>query len=802
MQRERLVDLLRQATASPLTIVQAPAGYGKSEAVAQFAAAVDTPVTWYDVTEMRGQALPSATELAGSDDVIVVFEDLQAAEPQQLGQFRQLVLDLPEHVHLLATTRHGLPLPVARWRLEGIVAEVGLDDLRFRPDETATLLTGTTPATPDQYGAIRLVTERTEGWVAGLLLFTDDGTAPGEPVRLRLDPDPTAGAALLDEVIGAEPPDVQEFLVTTSILFSVTGELCQAVTGRPDAARMLDHLRAANLLLLPLDDEHVWYRYQRLFAELLRARLREQRTHEEVRNLHRRAATWLREHGGQDAVGHLAAAGEGDAALRMLASDVNLIFHDGRSHGTDWSTVFPAEWVAEDPVRMVYVAMVLTRSGWNEHAAVWLDQADEALRDRPEDVDAHALLLATRSLWHGINGEADLAVRLGTRALDLMDDPVASPVGRRVLVTLVFSYTQRWELGKAAKVVEALDDPRVPDVVRGLMVPAFRAQIGERIGHMQEAERDARAALQVAELYDLPFHAAIPEAHAALANVLVEWGQLEDAEAHALAAVESYGNQGWSVLSALHQAELARIRAVRGGSEAGLAVIEQLRADVAPEPLSPTVRLALDPLEARLRLAVGELDRAEELVAGMPDGPWRSLLTSGLALARGDLRAAEQALPEESATDRYPRARLAADLLGAQIAAARNDDTARDRFLLAAAELGVQHGFVLSFITIGPRLLGTLRALADRRGHLTPLLTAIDGLLHDMSSTRQDQGLSRRELSVLRYLPSDLSNREIAAELDITPNTLKTHLRSLYRKLDVSSRTAAVEAARALGLLK
>ena len=792
VRRQRVVELIRQATASTLTIVQAPFGYGKTIAVEQFAATGDCRAVWVDAHHLvKGVLLGPDRIGSPGETTLVVIEDLQVVDdPAALERLAHLVETVPPHVRLLVTTRRRLDLPVARWRAQGLLAEIGLEELCFRPDEVAEAFPHD-PLSPADRAELHDLAERSEGWAAGLRLLTDT-PATGSVAT------PT-GRALLDEVLADQPDDVREFLTTTSVLVRFSAGLCRVVTGSADAGRLLDRVRQANLFLLPLDEEQVWFRYQRLFAELLQARLRE-RGEAEVRSLHRRAAGWFLGQDKPDAVGHLVAAGDGEHALDLLAADVNFMSRsDGIGRGVDWSTAFPPGWIAETPTRMVYVAAVLTRTGWTEHAAEWMDRAGRALLHAPPDDPARALLAAARSIWHSFDDDPERTIEVGNEALARLGD-ANPPLRRRLVANMAIAHVQIDQLAEAEAYCAILDDTRSSELLRGLLVPALRARSAERQGSLVRAESLARQSLGTGEALGLPFHAAGNEARVALARVLIERGAFGDAEALLLATVDGYGERGWSTGVTVARVELARARAARNGPAAGLALIDDLRRNHGELPVPKSVRPALGVLEAQLRIEVGDLDGASPLIRGLRPGIDRQLLDVARALARRELRVAADLLDDVPVPDL--RTRLVTDLRAARIAGLRGNHDVRDRRLLDAASAGAREGFCRVFVAEAPELLPTLRGLAETRRQLLPLVVSLDALQrHSSLGGGPDLALSRRELSVLRYLPSDLTNPEIATQLDITTNTLKTHVRSLYRKLGVGSRAAAVRAARASGLL-
>jgi LuxR family maltose regulon positive regulatory protein len=797
VRRQRVIDLMHRSTTAALTLVQAPLGYGKTVAVAQFAEASGHRVIPLDVRHLTAQGVPKLEDVPWDDrTTLVVFEDLQTVRyPEVLDRLAMLVEYVPAHVRILATSRRPLDLPVARWRAQGLLSEIGPEELCFRPDEVAAAFPHD-PLSPADRAALHQLHERSEGWPAGLRLLA--ATSPTGSVATY------AGRALLDQVLADQPDDIRQFLTETSVLLRFTADLARHVTGSPEAGRLLDRVGHAELFLQPLDEERVWFRYQRLFGELLRARLHAGGDGDErARELHERAAHWFLERRQPDAIGHLVAAGGGEQALDLLAADVEFVGQDERSRRpVDWNAVFPPNWVAGSPTRMVYAASVLTRTGSSKQAAEWLDRAERALAGAPLDHPARALLATTRAIWHAFEGNPAQTLAIGRRALELFGDRVV-PSRRRLVGNMAICHLLLDQLDEAEACCKELDDSHSSDVVRGLVIPAVRARIAERRGALNEAEHLARRALGTAEALDLHFHTASQEARVALTRVLTERGQFDEAHDLLASAIESYRLRGWMGGVVEAEAELTGVVAGRDGPEAALAALAALTTlegtGSRPEDLPPAVQPVAERLEARLRIEVGDLERAEWLIGRLPDDVDRDLLLVSLAIARGHLGEAADRLDRVRVP--HLRSRIVADLRAARIAALRGQVDQRDRRLLDAASAGVAEGFCLVYLTEVPELLPALRALAQTRRQLLPLVLDLDALQARSAVATPGQELSKRELSVLRYLTSELTNPEIASQLDITTNTLKTHVRSLYRKLGVGSRADAVRAARESGLL-
>jgi LuxR family maltose regulon positive regulatory protein len=889
--RPRVVRLLARALDAPLTLVDAPTGYGKTTAVRDFLAAGALPrpaafvtltpsddavaafwdrvlvhmrAAWPEIDLDLDVGPPGAGDArrvvpllhARTDGVegprVVVLDDLHhLRDPAVLGDLAHLVDRLPPALRLVATTRRTPALPVGRWRAQGRIAELTMDDLRFRADEVAALL--------ERSGAgaeadVRALTDRSEGWAAGLALLA------GLPdPRAPLDPGPAG--ELLDEVLDDHPVDVREFLLTTSLLGRFTADLCRVVTGRPDTGAVLHDLQGANLFLVALDDEGDWFRYQRLFAEMLRDRVERHTTSarhvERQKAIHRRAAAWFEADGKPaDAVAHHVRAGDADRALGLLGGDVDLFARGRHVSGIDWEGLFPSAWLEQDPQRMIWFAALLAPAGGVDRMPYWLDRAEamldaEARAGTGVDAAGHGahgahgarsdprqgLLAAVRTYHHALRYDASRAIECGQQALGLLDDPATAEVmGRRVLISLVTAHILIDELDAADGICARLDAPDVPDVVRSLVVPGFRARLALRRGQLGQAEGLARLVRRAARAMGFPFHVGVRDANLALGGVLAERGEADEAARLFDEAIEQAEGRGWVPSAIVTCVERVRLDAGRDGPIAGLAGVDRLRQTIAAHTVGPDAVAAVDALEARFCIAAtalassqggggtgsslgtgtgtgsslgtgtgagstsatARLDRAARLIDGLRPGIGRRLLEVRWSLAAGDADRARALLGGAVAGNL--RDRLVVDLLHARLAAATGDAGDRDRRVRAAADRARSQGFRRIFLDEAPELVPVLHALADEHGELRPLSDEVATVAAD-SGLGRGEPLTERELSVLRYLQSQLTHHEIASQLGISTNTLKTHTRALYRKLGATSRTEAVTAALRSGLL-
>ena len=827
MKRADVVERLRAATTRPLTLVRAPAGYGKTEALRQFASTSGMRTVWASpgATGFWGEvtrALPGEGEPGPDDDLddlddlvvdrlcdraatlpdttVLVLDGLdRAIDPGIARQLTRLVELLPSRLRLVVVTRHQLHLPTGRWRTQGRVTEIGADDLRFGPDETAALL-GELGIQDMRDDAVQALTDRAEGWPAGVQLLATSlhgaAVTAEEGADLALDAD--AAKDLTDRTLGAQSPETQAFLLTTSVLGRFSADLCRAITGRPDAGRMLREADESNLFVVPLDDDRAWFRYQRLFGELLRAEL-DLRHAGTARSLRRIAAKWfVTRRDARGAVHQLAGnADDLGEAFSLVTGDP---YDAGWGHllGTDWSAVFPAGWVQGAPERMLHFAALLGRSGRLAEATEWLERSELALADAPDDHPTRGLLLSAQAMWNGVTLHARQCEELGVRALQQPLPPEAMVFHERVRVVMITSRMLLDDVDGAEALCDELDVPSSSEIMRSLMAPAFRARQAFRRGHLRRAEDQARRVLQTAAAMGIPHHPGMRDAQVALAGVLAERGEFDEAERLVGQAAEMADSLGWPAFAALYRAELTQVRSARWSPCIGVEMLDDIRRSLRGHPVGPELIATLDLHEARLRLADGELDGAEALLDGVLPGAQRDLLALRLALARDDRRAAITLLAELEPSN--PRDRLLRDLCAARLAAARGDGAQRDRHLLAAARVAAAEGFAGSFLCEAGQLLPALRRVAAGHHELQQLVATVDAVAARRGGPSRTQ-LSEREIAVLRYLPSGMTHHEIAGELGVSANTVKSHVRSLYRKLGVQSRPDAVSAARRTALL-
>ena len=883
--RPRLLERLDQARPGTVTLVCAPAGFGKSVLVADWCRRSRRSIAWLSLdagdndpirfwrhvaatldrahgeapTSMqsvldrliRRSSDPPPVEVAAAlvngiaaehDDVVLVLDDYHVINDGDVHASARILLDrAPEHLRVVLISRADPPLLLARRRARGELTEIRAADLRFRPDEAAGLLDETTGVRLSDE-AVATLTDRTEGWAAGLQLAglslegRDDissflSTFSGSH-RFVLD-------YLTEEVLDRQPSSVREFLLQTSILQRLSGPLCEAVTGDDDAQELLEACERANLFLVPLDDDRRWWRYHHLFSELLRVRL-QQRSPDLVPELHRRAAAWHETHGLIDqAIDHAVHADDTAEATRLIErhADELLFRREGATLQRQLAEL-PPDAVASRRL-MVARARNAVYAGRPTEAEALIDASAPASTDSDErfepSIDRTASPLVEldpttdllRAFVAHLRGHADEAIALATGTLAELDDPGSS----LALIAEWHLATGPWLRGDVVTAEPALVANiarwhAAGDHDRAAWSCHYLGQIQRSRGDLDAAADTYGRVLAVGADGRAPDSPTAGVAHVGLAEIAYQRADLEAARHHVDQAITHCQQFVYTQTLSSALATLAWIRRAEGDLDGARAAMDEA-IEVGPD--NDVVDL-LDPVpvqRARLHLADGDDRLAEQWTAhrrvGAGDEPHHPaepahLLLARLLIARGQ---AAEALPlldrlvGAATEDGRSGSVIEIDVLRA-LALADLDRPAALASLARAVRLAAPQRCIRVFVDEGhplARLLGELVATPSTGGergvdieHVAPLVRALDrdlGAATDEPAVRQPivVPLTERELEVLRQLATGKQNREIASELYVSLNTIKKHITHIFDKLGVSNRTAAIARARDLELL-
>jgi LuxR family maltose regulon positive regulatory protein len=858
VQRDRLTDRLRAdgGEAPRLILVAAPAGFGKTTLLAQWLAAGERRVAWLALDSGDADLRVFLTNLVaairtvepdagadalallegGTDGVlvslindldtlagptVVALDDYHVIDGAAVHEALTFLVDnLPPQVTLAMTTRADPPLPLSRLRARGELVEVRAADLRFTAEEAGAFLNGVMELELDP-ALVAALEARTEGWAAGLQLAALSTRAQADVAgfveafsgshRFVLD-------YLVEEVLDRQPDEVRAFLLDTSVLNELTGGLCDALTGRNDGQAMLETLERENLFVVPLDDERRWYRYHHLFADALRARLAA-RDAGRVAELHAAAGRWLAEHGLLgDAVRHAIASGDHERTADL----VELSLADLRRRRQDrtlrdWLAALPEDVVRRRPLLALQLGWSRLSVGDFDGVEAWLDAAEAGLGTTPAPAAASpdreaelrslpAMAAVYRASVAQARGDVDGTVAHARRALALAGPedhfPRAAAAG--------FVGLAAWAAGDLGTAVETFGEAVAGLRAAGMVADALGATVvlanlWLARGRPAEARRLYERALAEAERHPGPVLSTTGDLHVGLADVLREQGDLDAAARH-LEAARELGDRA-SLLENRHRwytATAALLRA-QGDLDGAVAMLDRAEPLFLPGYF-PDVR-PIAATRARVRIVQGRLEDARawarERGVAPADPPaylaeYDQLTLARLLIAEGEPRAAlallDAVLDAARARDgSVVEARLVRAL--AHHANGGADAAAAD--LAAALTDGVPAGYRRLFLDEGQPLLELLRAAGPGvRTHAEPLLAAA----RRPSAPAAEEGLSEREREVLRLLATELSGPEIAQALYVSVNTLRTHTKHIFSKLDVNTRRAAVRRAAELGL--
>jgi LuxR family transcriptional regulator, maltose regulon positive regulatory protein len=767
----------------------------------------------------------------------LVIDDVHELGPEVLRQLELLVMRAPPELRFVLSARHDVRLGLHRLRLEGELSEIRADDLRFSVAEAEEMFAAAGVAVPEP--AVAVLRERTEGWAAGLRLAALAVAGHPDPARFAAGfsgAERTVAEYLLAEVLDRQPEPVRRLLLRTSILERVNGELADLLTGDQGGERTLQDLEAANAFVVSLDAARSWFRYHQMFAGLLRLELR-RTAPGEVAGLHAAASAWFAGHAYPvEAVRHAQAAGDWGLAARLLAGHWPGLYLDGQAAVVhELLAGFPAEARAADAELAALAAADELARGSLEAAERYLGLAERASASMPASRPGlcQVLLGIVRLLYARQRGNLQAAAEEARRLQAAAEAPEqAQPdLGEdlRALALISLGSTELWttryeeahkhleqgvalarRVGRPFLEFTGLADLAVVAIARPL---AGTAGIGRLFARPAEL---ARQAIELAERHGWTDEPAFGVACRTLGVVLAWQGRPEEAEpwvqhGERTVTAEAEPAAGMAVCFSRGVLELARGRDREALAAFRAAERAAGRLDVPNLVISPPRALQMFVL-----VRLGEIDPAKQFLAGLNDrdrehGEIR-IAEAALRLAQDDPSAAVAALAPvlDGSASVIPRIwPTHAFLLEASARDALGDPDAAGRAVERALDLAESGGWLLPFL-LHP-VMGLLERQAQRRTGHAALLAEILGLLAGNRAATPPAGprlprlpvepLSDSEVRVLRYLPTNLTGPEIADELYVSSNTVKTHVRNLYAKLGTHHRAETVTRARDLGLL-
>jgi LuxR family maltose regulon positive regulatory protein len=840
-----------------LTLISAPAGFGKSTLVSEWIVSSKRPAAWLSLDKgdkdpirfltyvvaalqtivpkigagtlrlLQSPQSPSFESILTTlvneiatlpDNIILVLDDYHLIDAKPVDHALAFLLEhLPPQIHLVIATREDPHLPLARIRARGQLTELRASDLRFTPSEAAEFLNQVMGLNLPGEDIAALET-RTEGWIVGLQ-FAAISMQGRHDISSFIKSFTGSHHFVLDylieEILQQQPKSVQDFLLRTSILDRLCGDLCDAVLLSPvgSGQATLETIERANLFILPLDNERCWYRYHHLFADLLRQRLHERppspekKAHSLVNELHLRASLWYENNGLEiEAFQHAAAANDIERAARLVEGEgMPLQYRGAMTPVMDWLASLPTTVLDARPSLWVMYASALTMvsetiSGVEQK----LQAAESALQGAEPSVknrDLIGQIAAIRAMlaipWH----EAETIITQSRRALEYLH-PDNLPLRTTTTWTLGFAYQLQGERAAASQAYsEAISIGQASgNIMITLAASTSLGQVQETENQLHMAAESYRRVLQLAG--DPPWTAAC-EAYLGLARVLYEWNDLDTAQQHGQQCLQLARQMENVDTPATCEVFLVRLKLAQGDVAGAATVLAEADQFLRQHNFAHR-RAEVAAARVLVLLRQGNLAAAAHL-AQTQDFP---ISLARVHLKQGDPAAALAILePRQRQVEAkgWHDEQLTIMILKAVAFHIRGEKERAVQILGDTLELAEPGGFIRIFIDEGPPMEALLRETTKHgtvSNYVRQLLEAF-GNTEGRTPVSQHliEPLSERELEVLKLLKTELNGPEIARELMVSLNTVRTHTKSIYNKLGVNNRRMAVRRAEELDLL-
>lgn len=864
--RPRLLEKISQGVSGQLTLISAPPGFGKTTLLSEWISVSRWPVAWIsldpgdndftrfltylvaalqrvdasiDNTSLNLSRSPQPIALEGlltvllnqiasfSRDFVLVLDDYHLIEESTVDQALDYILNhQPAHMHVIIATRADPGLQLARLRGQGQLVELRMADLRFTRNEAAALYARTLSLEISEDDLSKLVS-RTEGWITGLQMAA---------LSLQEREDFSAYIAtfsgshryildyLIEEVLQKQTEDVRKFLIQTSLLDRLNSSLCQAVTGRQDSQSILNYLEMSNLFIVPLDDERYWYRYHRLFADLLQSRLQDE-FRSQVPGLHNTASQWYERHSFMpEAIDHALSAEDFQRACGLIDRVAEgYLIRSEISTLLRWIEKLPGTMLKEHPgLNFRYIwAQMLKRYRFDEVLA----QLDQFQTDQEALMGRSAVLRAFIAVSRARYSEAGYYAEQALAWLDAQDGYF------RNIAMWVLSISQITEQNyeEAARVMGELVQMSMVsgNIMIAVLAASQLARVRMRQGHLQLARSLFAQALEIARDSQGNWLPIAGEALMGLGDLYRELNELEAATETIQEGIEL--TRLWRDVAAMEgYISLARVKLSQANwSDSQAALDRGMELAKKYDAMDLDDRMVAM-WQARLWAAQGlqeplwewakaldlEDHRDIRLVREREPLEYHLITRESLVLIRlylisnsfsKALQLIDTLLPVFQDLGRIETV-IELHLLRAKAYAATGERDRAVEMLHEAVRMAAPCGFMRLFLDEGQVIKNLLHSLRSRSGSMDYIDRLLDSF-GDVSSAKEIEAqplvepLSKRELDVLRLLPTNLTTPEIAAEMVIGVNTVRTHIKNIYSKLQVHKRTEAVRRAQELGLL-
>lgn len=877
LQRPRLVERLNRGLTCKFTLVSTPAGYGKTTLLSGWVRGIAEPAAWlsldkrdgdlarflaYLVAALRaidpaiGEAIPDMLQPPKPEptsviltslindissfgrEFVLVLDDYHEVESQAVHEAMRFLLEyLPANMHITIATRADPPLHLAQMRGRGQLVELRAADLCFSPEESAEFLSHRMGLSLSEEEASAL-TNRTEGWITGLqiaALSMQDREDTGQFIHSFTGSHRHILEYLLEVVLERQPESIRNFLLQTSILDHLSGPVCDVVTGHGESQRMLERLEKSNLFIIPLDAERRWFRYHRLFADLLKQSL--QKSQPELSPiLHRQASQWFENNGmPAEAIHHRLSAADFERAADLIeAAAKRTLMRSEITTLLAWVEALPDETVRSRPSLCIYHAWALLLAGRPlEIVQARLRDAETGSTSIRISTEAYAF----RALIALLVGDVQGSLELSLQALELVS--AEDQYWRSVLVNnLGMAYVMTGDIEQAIENFE--EGARLGQESGNFMFTAGAlsnlAGLWRVKGQLGRAEDLARQALEQATDAQGRRLPVAGRALLILGDLARERNDLETAASYLKESLELFKQYG-EMASLVSYLNLARVLQAQGDLGSADELLQTAQSIARKSTATRLDDLLVSIAQARMWVERGDIEaasrwleqrQAEMLAAGKApeDASSRTpslydlyeaerILTAQVYLAQCRYQQAQEVLEalRRTAKEQGRMMRLVEIVnLQALSLQAQGELQAALELLKQSLQLAEPQGYIRVFIDLGRPMARLLyRAVSNglSSGYTARLLAAFPYTGSEIVASPQVQPhnklvepLSQREQEVLQLIADGLTNRELAERLVISLSTVKGHTANVYSKLGVKNRTQAVARARELGILR
>ncbi len=868
--RNRLLKKMDTSLQHKFILISAPAGFGKTTLLKQWCSQSPHPTAWLTLDEGDSDLMRFLTNLihaigtvAGdfeqpvlslllppnkpsremmriilvnafaekAPEMNLILDNLHLIESQPVYEFLQLACEsFPQHVHLVLATREDPKFPLGRLRSSQQLLEIRAGDLRFQADECAAFLHNLDCSNLSAKDIETLI-NRTEGWAAGLQMAAislKDHPDPANLIRVFSGSNRYVMDYLIEEVWQHQTAEIQSFLLQTSFLNRMNASLCETITGIKDCQRILEELERANLFFTPLDNERIWYRYHRLFADLLQKRLlSEYPSH--LPKLQTAAGKWFAEHDDpEEAIRLVLAAQEYHLAASLVQQQaIPTLMRSQISTLEKWVDAIPSSNLVQFPLLRVYQAwarLILARP--NDEIEACLSGIDQTNLDE----QTRGGLTALRGIIAAMQGDMKSGIEYSEQALQIL--PPQSVFFKSMMVDNLgilhllkgdyHAAIQNFE--EAMQIGERTNNTLITVAALSNIAGIYLLQ-----GKLKDAARLFQKALDQSQYAPGKYLPIACKPLIGLGEIQRERNELEQAETtltKGLDLTHLYGEIG----AVMAYVSLGRIREARGdflGAEELMLKAEQIARQFEAAKMDDRIVAGY---RSHLWLRMGQIDRAAAWVQktrhelekmralrnankniptpGEPTLSFDAITLARFLIQQGECREALELLEEieeiENQINRH-RSRVKIKLLKAITFYKMGEKALAQETFDHALLLGRQEGFLRSFLDeaadINPFLasMKTKQHPSDFEKSLLNACFPEKAVAHDDASV--PNGLTRREIQVLALMAQGCTNKQIAAQLFLAVDTVKGHTRSIYAKLDVQNRVQAVRAARKNGWL-